>query len=183
MTNPNTPLQQRAAAFQHVSQEFIGQVSSLWTEAADRSDTGEGLGINGRIALVHGLVDVWAKGYVALVEALLAGPLNGPASGSAGVSSTLLPSAPLPSQVVVPAAPYARRLDAKGPFHRVGLDNRTVPRSCIAFEPDTLNAGKTEFKIFLTDFRFVGANYNGTVVLTGETTGSPPDELVVTVGL
>jgi len=136
--------------------------------------------------LVHGLVDLWVKGNVALLQALLAGPRGGTEAGQSGIS-TLRASEPLPSEVVVvPAQPYARRLEAKGPFTRVGLDKRTIPRSCIAFTPEVLDANETEFQIHLKEFRFVGANYTGTVVLTGEPTaasGPAPDEQVVIVGL
>jgi len=186
MTNPNTPLQQRGAAVQQVAQQLVGEASSLWTEAADQSDSAEGLGIDGRIQLVHGLVDLWVKGNVALLQALLAGPRGGTEAGQSGIS-TLRASEPLPSEVVVvPAQPYARRLEAKGPFTRVGLDKRTIPRSCIAFTPEVLDANETELQIHLKEFRFVGANYTGTVVLTGEPTaasGPAPDEQVVIVGL
>ena len=165
---------------------MVGEWSCLWTEAADQSDTAEGLGIDGRIALIHGLVDLWVKGNVVLLQALLAGPPGGTESGSSS-ASTLRTSEPLPSEiVVVTAQPFPRRLDAKGPFTRVGLNKRTVPQSCLAFDPEVLGANETEFRVRLKDFRFVGSNYTGTVRLTGEPAavpGSAPDELVVTVGL
>lgn len=186
MTSSNTPLQQRGAAVQQVAQQLVGEWSCLWTEAADQSDSAEGLGIDGRIQLIHGLVDLWVKGNVALLQAMLQGPPVGTASGTFS-ASTLRASEPLPSEiVVVTAKPYPRRLDAKGPFTRVGLDKRTIPQSCLAFDPEVLGANDTEFRIRLNDFRFVGANYTGTVRLTGEPAavpGSTPDTLVVTVGL
>ena len=186
MTNPNTPLQQRGAAVQQVTQQLMGQASCLWMEAAEQSDSAEGLGMDGRIALVQGLVDLWVKGNVALFQALLAGPRSIRDSGSSEAAGRR-PSAPLPSEVVVvPAQPYPRRLEAGGPFRRIGLETRTVPQSCLAFDPEVLDANATEFRIHLNDFRFVGGNYTGTVVLVGEPTavvGSTRDEQVVTVGL
>ena len=82
---------------------------------------------------------------------------------------TLRASEPLAQVVAVPAQPYARRLEAKNSFTRVGLDKRTIPRSCIAFTPQQLLDAETEFRIHLKEFRF---GYTGTVVLMGDGGGA-----------
>ena len=63
MTTPNNPLQEQVAA----AEQIIGQARALWVAAAQKSDSAEGLGADGRIQLVHGLVDLWvnnSKPYV-----------------------------------------------------------------------------------------------------------------------
>lgn len=176
MTSPNAVIQQQGAA----AQQLIEQASALWVEAAEKSDSPEGLGIDARINLVHSLVDLWAKGFVALVEALVAGPVvvPGPTTGQADLPQ---PSEPIP----VPAKPYPRKLTAAGPFERLGIVKTTIPTSCIGFKPQILDAGGTHYRILLTDYDFAGANYSGKVVLTSAdgSTVEPPDEQAVTVGL
>jgi hypothetical protein len=59
-----------------------------------------------------------------------------------------------------------------------------IPDYCIGFQPSVLPAGKTDFRIVLRDYRFVGANYTGKVILTSLTdVGAKRDEKQVTVGL
>jgi hypothetical protein len=171
MTTPNTAIRQ-----------IVGDTSKLWVEAAEQSDTIVGLGIDDRIKLGHSLVDLWVKTYVALLQAWIGGPAGGPGSSMA--------SEPLPSEIIeVVPRHYPRQITADGPFVRVGQPKITIPKSSIAFQPAYLPAGITQFRIVLKDYRFIGANYTGSVTLTaGTTTGlSPtdlvPDQKVVTVGL
>ncbi|HTY32859.1 hypothetical protein [Mycobacterium sp.] len=170
MTTPPTSPQAQAAG----AQQFLNQVTQLWVEAGEKSDSAEGLGIDGRIALVHRLCDLSVKGWAALVQFAIQTPfLSGGSSGSAK---------PLPSEpITVPATSYPRQLKAKGPFVRVGLPNITIPVSAIGFDPPFLPAGFTQFQIVLKDDNYIGANYMGTVLVS--TQALAPDEIPVTVGL
>jgi hypothetical protein len=157
-----------------VSQQLIDKAAEIWVAAGKQSDSADGLGVDGRIALVHGLVDLWMKGWATFVECAIKGPGALPGSSQASV--------PLPSEMIeVSATTYPRQLHAKGPFVRVGLPKVTIPVSAIGFEPPFLPAGFTQFQIALKDYQYVGANYTGTVVLS--TQALVPDEKVVTVGL
>ena len=172
MTTPNTAVQQ-----------LVGDASKLWAEAAEQSDTVAGLGIDDRIKLGHSLVDLWVKTYIALLQAWIAGPTGGPGSSMA--------SEPLPSEIIdVVPRHYPRQIIADGPFVRVGLPKIKIPKSAITFQPAFLPAGVTEFRIVLKDYRFIGANYTGSVTLTASAgvAGLSPtdlvsDQKVVTVGL
>ena len=171
MTTPTSSLQADGA----VARQLIQKHAELWVEAGEQSDSAEGLGIDGRIALVHGLCDLWMKGWATFVECAIKGPviLAGPSQ----------PSKPLPSESIeVPeTTTYPRQLQAKAPFVRVGMPNITIPVSAIGFEPSFLPAGFAHFRIVLKDDNYVGANYTGTVLVSTQT--STPDEINVTVGL
>jgi hypothetical protein len=171
MTSPNPLIEQQGAA----AQQLIEQANALWVTAAEQSDTAEGLGIDARINLVHSLVDLWAKGVAALVQALIAGPIYGPGS------STDQASVPQPSEpITVPARPFPRKLTAFGPFERLGSVKTTIPTSCITFKPEILDENGTTFRIMLGNYAFAGSNYSGKVVLTRTDglTAPPPDEQV-----
>jgi len=170
VTTPPTSPQTHAA----VAQQLVSQASQVWVKAGEQSDSGEGLGVDGRIALVHKLCDLSVKGWAAFVQCAIQGPFM-----SAGSSA---PSEPLPSEPInVPATGYPRQLKAKGPFVRVGLPKITIPVSAIAFDPPFLPAGFTQFQVLLKDNNYIGANYTGTVLVS--TQALVPDEMVVTVGL
>jgi hypothetical protein len=158
-----------------IAQELIDRASTLWVEAAERSDA-EGLGVDDRVKLVHSLCDLGVQSYVAMIRALIAGPALATGAGQA--------STPQPSELItVDRQSYARALTPKD-FVRVGIPGITVPPSAIGFQPDFLPAGITQFQIVLKDYRFVGANYTGKVVLTNMADpAATPDEKVVTVGL
>jgi hypothetical protein len=163
-----------SASHTAVAQQLVDKAAGLWVDAAKQSDSAEGLGIDGRIALVHGLVDLWVKGWVSFVECAVKGPPVVPGSSQANV--------PLPSEdIEVPSTTYPRQLQFKGPFTRVGLPNVTLPVSAIGFDPSFLPAGFSKFRIVLKDYNYAGANYTGTVLLS--TQALKPDEMVVTVGL
>jgi hypothetical protein len=170
VTSPTTSLQAHSA----VAQQLIDKAAELWVEAGEQSDSAKGLGIDDRIALVHGLCDLWVKGWATFVECAIKGPVAVPGSSQASV--------PLPSEnIEVAPTTYPRQLKAKGPFVRVGLPKITIPVSAIGFEPSFLPAGFTHFQIVLKDYQYIGANYNGTVLVS--TQALVPDEKVVTVGL
>lgn len=178
MNTPINPIDaQRAAA-----QKFIQDTTQLWITASTQSDSADGLGIDGRISLIHSLTDASTKAYVAWLEALLQG-------GRHCAPAELGP--PLPSEdITVAPRPYARNLEFVGPLVRVGLPKITIQPPAVGFDPPFLPAGLDKFRIVLRDYRLIGSNYFGTVRLTTAATAtnpSPkdlvPDEVSVTVGL
>ena len=54
MNTPNEILQAHTAN----TQTLVAQAGALWVTAGDKSDSAEGLGIDGRINLVHSLIDL-----------------------------------------------------------------------------------------------------------------------------
>ncbi len=170
MTTPTTPLHAHSA----VAQQLIDQAAGLWMEAGEQSDCATGLGVDGRIALVHNLCDLWMKGWATLAECVIAGPPCVPGMSQA--------NDPLPSEIIeVDPTSYPRQIEAEGPFVRVGLPNVTLPVSAIGFQPSFLPAGATQFQIVLKDYNYAGANYTGKIKLS--TQSLVPDERAVTVGL
>ncbi len=173
MSNPATPFQ----AYSAVAQQLIDKASQLWVEAGEQSDSKEGLGIDGRIALVHNLIDLWMTSWATLVECVVKLPGALPKTSQA--------SEPLPSEFIeVKSADHVRQLEADGPFVRVGMPKVAIPASAIGFKPPFLPAGVTQFQLVLKDYRYVGANYTGKVKLTTQAVANvAPEEKVVTVGL
>ncbi len=170
MSTPATRLQAHNA----IAQQLIDKAAELWTEAGEQSDCEEGLGVDGRIALVHGLCDLWTKGWATLAECIIAGPPSSLCMSQA--------DAPLPSETIeVAPTSYPRQIEAEGAFVRVGLPQITLPPSAIGFEPPFLPAGVTQFQIVLLDYNYAGANYMGKIKLS--TQSLAPDEMMVTVGL
>jgi hypothetical protein len=127
---------------------------------------------------VHALVDLWAKGWAAAIQAVIKAPALWPGTPES--------TNPLPSEVVdvKSATTYPRQIEAVGPFTRVGLPAVTIPPWAIGFEPSFLPAGLTQFRIILKDYRYIGANYTGTIKLSTQSLANiAPDERVVVVGL
>jgi hypothetical protein len=173
VTAPTTPMQAQSA----VAQELIGKAAEIWVKAGEQSDSADGLGMDGRIALVHGLIDLWAKSTAILIQILVKGPGSFPGTPEA--------TEPLPSEIIeVSATSYPRQIEAEGPFVRVGLPKVKIPPYCIGFQPSFLPAGITQFRLVLKDYRYVGANYTGKIKLSTQSLANiVPDETVVTVGL
>jgi hypothetical protein len=179
MTTPNEAFKQQAVAVQQLATQLMGQAGTLWTDAAERSDSAQGLGVDARINLVHNLVDIWVKGYAGLLQSLLK---------NKDANEARPAPVPVPSQAVtVDSRPYDRLISAGSAFTRLGIDATTIPQSCLEFQPPVLKADETDFKIALTDYEYLGANYTGLVVLTRAdgpaAVGEKPDNEAVTVGL
>lgn len=176
----STPIGEQTA----VAQKVVADAKKLWLDAAAQSDSAEGLGIDGRITLVHGLVDLWVKGCVTWLDLLLK-------NGAAFFPGTAPAAAPLPSEpVTVAPKPFTRTVECACPLERVGQPAVKIPTSAVAFEPAVLPPGHTEFRLVLTNHSFVGANYTATIRLTPNAPGPDvaaedlvPEEKVVTVGL
>lgn len=179
MSQPNNALQEQVAA----AGQVIGQAGALWVAAAEKSDSAEGLGVDDRIQLVHGLVDLWVKGYVAWLGAIIKGGAFWPGPPPATV--------PLPSEVIpVAPRPYWRRIECVGSFVRVGMPNVAIAPPTFVFDPEFVPPAATQIRLVLRDYRFIGSNFTGKIKLTAAATATPlapqdlvSDERVVTVGL
>jgi hypothetical protein len=163
-----------------VAQQLTSSIAQRWVKAGDQSDCAEGLGIDGRIALVHDLCDLGMKSWALLAQCVVSGP--GAWFGTCGCEGAC---APLPSEPInVKEETYPRQIEAAGPFVRVGMPNVVVPASSIAFAPSLLPPGTTQFQVLLTNYNFLGANYTGKVKLSTQAVPNiAPVEMVVTVGL
>lgn len=183
MTPPSEasqPFKEPIQAVQQITHQLVTSSGALWTKAAEQSDSKAGLGIDGRIGLVHSLVDIWVKGNAALLQALL---------DSQKGNAKPRPD-PEPSQdVIVTAVDYERTLTADTQFTRIGQPTKVLPANKISFDRATLKAGETTFKVLVNDYNFLGSNYSGTVklsptagALAAKPTLAPSTEAVV-VGL
>jgi hypothetical protein len=140
-----------------VPQGLMEGINEIARDAARRNDAGT-LGVDGWIRTGHQMIDLWARTYAGILQALIAGPwwAAAPPSGE-----------PLPSDPIkVTARPYVRKFTIVKPFARVGLPQVRVPNQFIRFEPELLPAGQTQFRIALRNYNFVGANYTGTIRLS-----------------
>jgi hypothetical protein len=167
----NTPLQQLA----DVVQGGLDQVTEISRTAAEKDKAGT-WGLDGWIRVIHNLLDVQAKAYAAFLQTAIAGPW---------VIEPPSYEPPPCDPITVEATKYPRKLAILSPaFVRLGQPEVKIPKSCIAIHPDVLPAGGTEFRIVLNDYRFVGANYTGTIRLTNTgDAAAKPDDRTVTVGL
>jgi hypothetical protein len=155
MTSTEQVFQQQAKAVAQLASQLVTKSGGLWADAAEKSDTAQGLGINERINLLHNLVDIWVKGYAGLLQTVLTNP---GATPSAAV--------PIPSQEIrVPAVSWERTISADGAFTREGIGTETIPPADLKFSPSTLKPNETTFTIEVTNYDYLGANYAGQVVL------------------
>jgi hypothetical protein len=145
------------------------------TENASKTDKAGEWGLDAWVRVIHELVDLQVRTTAAVLQAAISGPW-----WTEPVDEEPQPSDP----VTVGARNYPRTLQAASPFVRIGLPRMAIPAHSIGFDPEVLPAGATEFRVVLTDYRFVGANYRGTVHLTPATDPrAAPEEKEVIVGL
>jgi hypothetical protein len=145
------------------------------TENASKTDKAGEWGLNAWVQIIHELVDLQVRTGATVLQAALAGPWW----------TKPLDVEPQPADPVkVEAKDYPRRLQAASPFVRIGLPRTAIPAHSIGFDPEVLPAGAEEFKVVLKDYRFVGANFKGTVHLTSATNPqAAPLDVEVIVGL
>lgn len=171
MSAPKTQLH-RPAGF---TREYFDQINAIAQDAARRDDAGR-WGIDGWVRLIHNLLDLQVRTYAAGVQAVLAGP----AWWLQPTSTQPIP----PDPIDVPARPYPRSLSVAQPFERVGRKDVRLPLGALTFLPPIVGAGEASFRVVLTDDRFVGANYTGTVRLRrADGAGQDSETVTVTVGL
>jgi hypothetical protein len=170
MTGPKNRMGQAA----NMTRGYFREVKTI-TENASRTDKDGEWGLDAWVRIIHELVDLQVRTGAAVLQAALAGPWW----------TEPLDVEPEPSDpVTVEATNYPRTLQAASPFVRLGLPRMAIPTHSIGFEPEVLPAGGTEFRVVLKDYRFIGANYKGTVRLTPATDpkAAPYDKEVI-VGL
>jgi hypothetical protein len=163
-------MQRTANAMRGALREF-----STITENASKTDKAGDWGLDAWIRVIHELVDLQVRTSAAVVQAALSGPW-----WTEPVDYEPQPSDP----VGVDATNYPRTLQAASAFVRIGLPQMVIPAHSIGFDPEVLPARATEFRVVLKDYRYVGANYRGTVRLTpaADPKATPYDK-EVTVGL
>jgi hypothetical protein len=145
------------------------------TENASRTDKVGDWGLDAWVRVIHELVDLQVRTSAAVLQAAISGPWW----------TEPLNDEPEPSDpVTVEAKNYPRTLQAATPFVRIGLPEMAIPARSVGFIPEELPAEATEFQVVLKDYRFVGANYKGTVRLThANDPNAEPEDEEVTVGL
>ena len=169
-------MNQHGMRMRHTARVMRGAFSefSTITRTASNTDKAGDWGLDAWVRIIHELVDLQVRTGAALIQTAMSGPwwADGPEE------------APEPSDpVAVTPADVARTLTAVSAFTRVGLPQMTIPASVIGFLPAELPANATSFQVFLKDYRFVGANYEGTVRLTDPTNSVAPKDVPVIVGL
>jgi hypothetical protein len=146
------------------------------TENASKTDKAGDWGLDAWVRVIHELVDLQVRTTAAVVQAAISGPW-----WTEPLDDEPEPSEPIPVDV----RDYPRTLSAATPFVRIGSPETAIPARSIGFIPEKeLPAGDTKFQVVLKDYRFVGANYKGTVRLTrADGTPAEPEDMDVTVGL
>jgi hypothetical protein len=145
------------------------------TENASKTDKAGEWGLDAWIRVIHELVDLQVRSSAAVVQAAISGPW-----WTEPLDDTPQPSDP----EKVAATNYPRTLQAASPFVRIGQPQTAIPAHSIGFDPEVLPAGAEEFRVVLKDYRYIGANYKGTVRLTpaADPKAAPYDKEVI-VGL
>lgn len=171
MTAPRMRMQRTANAMRGALREF-----NTITENASKTDKAGQWGLDAWIRVIHELVDLQVRTSAAVLQAALSGPW-----WSEPVDYEPQPSDPVDVDSV---KDYPRTLQAASPFVRIGLPKMAIPAHSIGFDPEVLPARATEFRVVLKDYRFVGANYRGTVQLTPAADAkAAPEHQEVVVGL
>jgi hypothetical protein len=170
MTAPKNRMNQAA----NLTRGYFREIKTI-TETASKTDKAGEWGLDAWVRIIHELVDLQVRTGAAVLQAAISGPW-----WSEPLDDEPQPSDPL----TVKATNYPRTLQAASPFIRIGLPRMAIPAHSIGFDPEVLPAGATDFRVILMDYRYVGANYEGTVRLTPVSDPkAAPDEMKVTVGL
>lgn len=171
MSAPRPQLQKSAG----VIRGYFDQINEIAQDAARADDAGR-WGIDGWVRLIHNLLDLQMRTYAGAVQVALAGP-----------SWWLEPTStrPLdPDPIVVAKRPYPRAVSIVKPFERIGRPDIRIPLQAITFQTPLLEPDQTEIQITLTDDRFTGANYTGSLRLRrADGAGQDSETVTVTVGL
>jgi hypothetical protein len=152
---------------------YLNEVNTI-TENASVEDKAGRWGLDPWIRIVHELVDLQIRTAAAVIQGAVAGPW--------WLQAT--PGQLEPETVDVKrSTPYPRFISAS-PFVRVGQPTTVIPPASLDLEPDMLPAGATQIQVRLKDYRFVGANYTGKIMLTdARDRSAKPQTVEVTVGL
>ena len=163
----------RTRRAKHVMQGYMDGISTIVDNASvdDREDR---WGLDPWIRIVHDLVDLQIRTTAAMIQGAVAGPWW------ATPTNEKLDPVPVP----VKPADFPRLVSAS-PFKRLGQPTTIIPAASLDLEPDVLPAGAKQIQILLKDYRFVGANYKGTITFTNvnDPTAKSTPPVEVTVGL
>ncbi|SBS72891.1 conserved hypothetical protein [uncultured Mycobacterium sp.] len=171
MTAPRPQLQKPAG----VIRGYFDQINEIAQDAARTDDAGR-WGIDGWVRLIHNLLDLQMRTYAGAVQVALAGP-------SWWLEPTSTKPVP-PDPIEVARRPYPRSVSIVQPFERVGRPDIRIPLQALTFGPPILGPEQTSIQITLTDDRFTGANYTGTLRLRrADGAGQDTEAVTVTVGL
>lgn len=171
MTLPRPDLQRAAGA----TGGYLNQLNAIAQDAAGRDDDGK-WGIDGWVRLIHNLLDLNMRTYAGAVQAALAGP----SWWLTPVSTKPIP----PDPIVIPKLPYLCSVSISEPFTRIGRPDIRIPVQALTFHPHILGPGETSIHIVLTDDRFTGANFTGTLRLRrADGAGQESLPVKVTIGL
>ena len=176
MTQPTQP----NVAFDKYSQQLKAHITKAFdmgVAAAKRADADD-FGIDARISVAHEFVDLEVKGHSELLETLIGGPWINPA--------------PYEDHDTIKIAPvnYEREVVIDDDFVRVGLPTTVVlPKSKLTPVPKVVGPGVAEFRLYLTDLNYLGANYRGFICLkptagaVAKGAQANPPKVVITAGL
>jgi hypothetical protein len=161
-----------AAQFTAVTTRTVEQAQQVAANAVAQLDAGH-FGCEAWCQSLLTLFNIMAQGAAAQLQTVVSQPCCGPSPcGCGGVPNTgpltcgMAPSDPISVQ----ADPvFPRQLSVAVPFTRVGAPHETLPPGAIQFQPNTLPAGATSFAVYLTEARYIGKSYTGTVLVSGGT--------------
>jgi hypothetical protein len=152
---------------------YMNEVNSITENASVDDETGR-WGLDPWIRIVHELVDLQLRTTAAVIQGALAGPWWLQQTSEELDSETV---------DVSPSAPFPRIVSASA-FVRVGQQKTKIPPASLDLEPDVLPAGATQIQIRLKDYRYIGANYKGKIMLKNANDPRAKSQTVeVTVGL
>jgi hypothetical protein len=167
--DPSGTLQEQ----EDIARALLYQLNVIADAAAAEDKAGK-WGLDGWIRTIHNLVDLQVRTYAAILQTSI---------GSSWWKKLLF-GEPRPSEPIkVDPQPFVRDLRADT-FRRIALPKRAIPPSLIGFRPEYLPAGATQFQMYVKDYRYIGSNYTGDVILTSRYTTPPVSKkITVTVGL
>lgn len=176
MTVPSQP----NARFEKLSQQLTTHITTAFdmgVDAAEKADA-ENFGIDDRIKVAHRFVDLEVKGHAEMLETLIGGPLVSPV--------------PLEDFDVIYVDPvdYECEVLLKDDFVRVGqATSVTLKCAKLTPVPKIIPKKVNQFRLYLTDLSFIGANYRGFIYLQPTPAAlkvnpaAAPVKKVVTAGL
>jgi hypothetical protein len=169
--NPNATL----AHQENTTRALLYQLNKIIGDAAVEDKAGK-WGLDSWIRTIHNLIDLQIRTYAAILRAGI---------DDLSLFDVFL-GVPLPSEPMDVPHPQQFALNIQAvEFTRVGKPNTKLDGSHIGFLPEYLPAGATTFRMFVKDYRFIGHNYTGKIVLTNRGDGTPSyyEKFEVTVGL
>jgi hypothetical protein len=176
MSAPSQP----NARFEKLSQQLKTHITTAFqmgVDSAKKADA-ENFGIDDRIKVAHQFVDLEVKGHAEMLETLIGGPLVSPV--------------PLEDFDTIDVKPedYEREVVITDDFVRVGGAAPSILKcDKLVAVPKIIPKNVTQFRLYLTDLSFIGANYRGLMTLQPTASAvkqdptAAPSKRVITAGL